>query len=354
VCSFEDGPVRRDLEAMGIPVELLPRRRHGIEALPWFIAEMARIRRTLARLVIKHEIDIVQTHLMQTLDFLVLSLLRRTPLKAVLWTIHNVDFLPEGGNPWSRLKRWVHRVIYRIMSSRASGWVAVSGRVRDSILEQVGPIQKRITTIANGVDVQRFEGPGDKAGLARSLGLDASSLFIAAAGRLTEQKGHRYLVEAATPVVRAYPNAHFLLMGEGELRPELERRIQEAGLVDHVHLLGVREDLPFLLASADLFALPSLWEGFSIALLEAMAAGKPVVATAVSGSDEAMIPGETGWVVPPRDGKALADAMLEALSDPPGARAMGLRAREKVAKDFSAQKQAREYLALYRSVLSSA
>jgi starch synthase (maltosyl-transferring) len=351
VCTFEDGPVRRDLEELGIPVEVLGARRHGIEALPRFVREIGDIRKKLAGLVERYRIDIVQTHLLQTLDFVALSLLRGTSARAVLWTVHNVDFLPEGRTLWTALKRQLHRLLYQATIHRTSGVIAVSSAVRDALMDQICAAGDRITTIPNGVDVDRFRGPGDHEALCRKLRIDASSRLVLTVGRLTEQKGHRFLIDAAREVVAVHPDAHFLLVGEGELRSDLEERARRLDLAERVHFLGVREDLPFLLASTDLFVMPSLWEGLSIALLEAMAAGRPVVTTAVSGAVEAMVPGETGFVVPPGEAGALAEAIVQLLSDGHRAGEMGKQARQRVAARFGAAGQVERYHALYRSVL---
>jgi len=351
VCSFVDGPVRRELEALGIPVEVLGPRRHGVEHPLRFLAEQRGIRRRLAEVVRRHEVDVVQTHLLQTLDFLTLSLLDVPPVKAVLWTIHNVDFLPEGRTPWTRLKRRAHRWLYRASAGRVSGVIAVSERVRDAVVRELGPMRGRLTTLANAVDVGRFQGSGDRAALVRELAVEEGSELLLVVGRLTEQKGHVHLLEAMHRIVAERPRARLLVVGEGELRAELEASARATGLADRVHFLGAREDVPLLLASVDLFVLPSLWEGLSIALLEAMAAALPVVATAVSGTDQAMVPGETGLVVPPGEAEALARAVVELLDDPARARALGHRARERVEAVFGARAQAEEYLALYRRLV---
>ncbi len=149
-----------------------------------------------------------------------------------------------------------------------------------------------------------------------------------------------------------HPHLHFLFVGDGELKAELQAQVQSLNLSGNVHFLGNRSDVPALLAASDFFVLPSLWEGLPMALLEAMAAGKPVVATAVSGTKLVMIPNETGLVVPPGDAQKLAEAILQLVSDPVRAKAMGIAARQQVAKEFSAQKQADDHLALYRRLLN--
>jgi glycosyltransferase involved in cell wall biosynthesis len=284
-----------------------------------------------------------------------LSLRRRTRLRIVVWTMHNVEFLPERVEEQTRwfqsLKRAVYRVLYRLLASQVDGIVAVSDQVRQSVMRQMGPIQDKVFTICNAVGLKSFEGPGDSAALCRELGLEPGSHLVATIGRLTEQKGHRYLIDAAAAVVSSHPDTHLLFIGDGELKDALLRQAQRSGLSRHIHFLGVRQDVPDLLAAVDLFVLPSLWEGLSVALLEAMASGKPVVATAVSGTDQAVIPGQTGLVVPPGNSQALADAVLQLLSHPAQAQAMGQAARQHVETNFNPQKQANEHLALYDRLL---
>jgi glycosyltransferase involved in cell wall biosynthesis len=351
VCTFEDGPVRLEIEKLGVKVEVLSRPRYSVVFLPMFLAEMWRIRRELARLIETYRIDVAQTHILEVLDFLVLSLRHDTNLRVVLWTIQNAEFLPTQKHWLLRPKRQVYRLLYRLLARWVDGFIAVSEKVRESIIRQIGPVQDKIFTICNAVNLKPFEGPGDKATLCNQLGLDIHSHLVATIGRLTEQKGHCYLIDAATTVVSTYPDTHFLFVGDGELKDELQQQVQQAGLSANIHFLGIRDDVPHLLAAVDLFVLPSLWEGLSVALLEGMAAGKPMVATAVSGTIQAMTHGKTGLMVPPRDSQALADAILQLLSNPTQAQAMGQAAKQHVAMNFSAQKQADEHLALYRQLL---
>jgi glycosyltransferase involved in cell wall biosynthesis len=355
VCAFQDGPMRAEIEKLGVKVEILRRPRYSVLFLPMFLTEMLRIRRELARLVEKYRVDVVQTHILQVLDFLILTLRYDTSVRVILWTMQNVEFLPEWmpkQRRWfQRLKRFAYRLLYRLLACRVDGFIAVSQEVRQSLIRQIGPVQDKIYTVCNAVDLKLFERPGDKTALCNQLGLEPHSHLIATVGRLTEQKGHCYLIDAAMSAVSSYPDTHFLLIGDGEMRDELQRQAQQAGLSRNIHFLGVRKDVPDLLAAADLFVLPSLWEGLSVALLEAMAAGKPIVATAVSGTIQAMTHGETGLVVPPRDSRALANAIVQLLSNPAQAQAMGQAARQYVSMNFSAQKQADEHLALYRRLL---
>ncbi len=124
------------------------------------------------------------------------------------------------------------------------------------------------------------------AGFCQELGLHPDGLLVLSVGRLTEQKGHIYLLEAIPGIIEQFPSTVFAIAGDGPLRAELEARAERLGISKSVHFLGMRSDVPALLQMAHIFALPSLWEGLPIALLEAMAAGLPVVATRVEGVEE--------------------------------------------------------------------
>lgn len=356
VCTFKDGPLRRDIEQLGIKVEVLDLPRHSVVALPLFLIDMVRIWQALAQLIRKHDINIVQTNILGSLNFLVLTLPWATNLSVVLWTFQNVQFLPSKKDVsryhWLvKPKRYVHRLLYRLASHRVSGFIAVSDEVRESMIKQIGPIQDKITVICNSVDIKRYERSVDKHAVRQQLGLETNTRLIATVATLKEQKGHRYLIDAAATIVPQHPDCHFLFVGDGKLRGKLQAQVRESGLSGNIHFLGSRRDVPDLLAASDLFVLPSLWEGLPMALIEAMAASMPVVATAVSGTVQVMIPGETGLVVPPGNSQMLAGAMIELLSDPARAQAMGIAAKQRVQAEFSAEKQANEHLALYRRLL---
>lgn len=140
----------------------------------------------------------------------------------------------------------------------------------------------------------------------------AGGVLVGSVGRLDEQKGYEYLVDAARQVVDARPDVWFAIAGEGPCRGLLERRIEALGLRERFRLCGFSSDIGSFIASLDVFASSSLWEGLPLAVVEAMLLGKPVVATAVGGNGELIVPGRTGRLVPARDARALATAILEA------------------------------------------
>jgi glycosyltransferase involved in cell wall biosynthesis len=358
VCTFQDGPLRQDMERLGIRVEVLPQRRYSIVALPLFIIDMIQIWKSLAELVRKHHVDVVQTHLLTSLDFLVLLLLYTTNLRVVLWTFHTDRFelsaamLPKY--KWLLLpKKYGYRFFYRLTSHLVSGFIAVSDQVANSMVEVIGPIQDKITVICNGVDTRRYGQAVDRTLVRSQLGLEANTRLIAIVATLREAKGHRYMIEAMASIVPRHPDLHVLFIGDGELREELQARVKRLDLCNHVHFLGNRHDVPELLAASDFFVLPSVREGLSMALLEAMATGLPIVATEVSGTGQVIIPNKTGILVPPGDVQRLAQAIEQLIADPIQTRAMGAAAKQRVEAGFSAQKQVDEHLALYRRLLNN-
>lgn len=354
VCALGDGPLRADIEAAGIPVVILPGRHSSVVHPRAFTAEMTQLRRSLAQLVDQHRIDVVQTHLLRSLDFLALSLKSGRDLK-VYWTFHNANFdlrrdhLPGHGRLLGP-KRRAHHLLYALGARRADGLIAVAPEVKPAILSTMrGVPAGKIVVIPNGVDTRRYRRRNEREKTRTALGLAADERAIAVVATFKEQKGHRFLIEAAAAAAADLPQVRYLLIGDGELRADLEQRISAAGLADRFRLLGLRPDVPELLAAADLFVLPSLWEGLPMALVEAMAAGLPVVATEVSGTRGVMVDGETGLLVPPGDAPALTRAITTLLCDPDRAAAMGAAGRRRVETRFSARKQAADHLALFTS-----
>ena len=188
----------------------------------------------------------------------------------------------------------------------------------------------------------------------------AGNIFVPKIGpcvtisRLQERyKGHDVFLNAWQVVVQRFPDAVALLIGEGQARAELEQRVAELGLGQAVRLLGSRDDARALLGLVDLVVHPSQQEGFSNAILEAMAAGKPVVATDVGGNPEAVVDGVTGLLVPPGDPGGLATAIIRLLGDPASREAFGKAGRARAAELFTLDGMIRKYEGLYERLIKS-
>ena len=242
----------------------------------------------------------------------------------------------ERGVGWHlRLDRW--------SSWLSDGSVCVSEGVRRHAIERRVQKKGRLHTIPNGID----PGPIDRAPrLVRSeIGVEENAHLALFVGRIDRQKGVSDLLEAAREVASQRPEWRLVIVGDGPLRPELETASQI------VRWLGRREDVPSILKAADVLVLPSLWEGMPNVILEAMAASLPVVATRVEGSEDLVIPGVTGWLVPPGDPTALATALRDAASDEGRLRAFAVSGRARIEAEFSQSAVVAAYDRLWSRVI---
>ncbi|MDH4100946.1 MAG: glycosyltransferase [Nitrospirota bacterium] len=230
-------------------------------------------------------------------------------------------------------------------------YTAVSDEVRDFTIQKSKLKPEKITTIVNGIDMTPFDITTPDAALAGQLGIQPGDRVLTTVGRLNRQKGLPVLLQAFKGVLDTVPEARLLVVGEGEELEPLKTMAREMGIEQRVLFPGLRRDIPAILARTEVFVLPSLWEGMPNAVLEAMATGRPVVATRVGGVSELMVEGETGVIVPPSDAPALQQAILAMLSNPEQARLMGEKGRERAMKHFDIRLTVRKTEELYRRVL---
>lgn len=239
------------------------------------------------------------------------------------------------------------RLLDRLLTGLATAIIvnsrAVGGRFPSAA-------QARVRCVHNGVDLARFAPRQVPPTLRGRLALPAGVPLLVSVGRFVPYKGYHHLLEAARLVAQARPEAHWLLVGDGELRGKLEAQCRGAGLESRVRFLGWREDVPDLLALSDLFVLPSLGEHFGRVLIEAMAAGRPVVATDAGGVPEIVRHGQTGLLVPPGEARPLAEAVLALLGDPARAAAMGKAGLARAEQEFSLTTHIQAVEALYRNL----
>jgi starch synthase (maltosyl-transferring) len=264
---------------------------------------------------------------------------------------------PWSDRPWvvgglrvsERQKRW-HLWLDRLTARWSSGSVCVSEGVRRFSVEQGGLDPHRLVVIPNGIDPSPF----DRAVAVprEAIGVPEEAHLALAVGRLDVQKGLPDLLDAAERVIRQMPAWHLALAGDGPCRDWLQEQVAtRPSLRGRVHWLGRRSDVPSLLRTADLLVLASHWEGMPNVVLEAMAACRAVVATTVEGTDELVVPGETGFLVPPRAPQQLAAALLEAARSPALCQALGRRGRARVERDFSLENTVNAYERLWSALL---
>lgn len=328
---FHPGFLKEVCDQSGIETRLLPIR--GQMDVHWFRQAWRMIRDERVALVHAHEFT-ANTYG---------TLVARLAGVPVVATVHGKSYYPE------RLKR---RLAYR-MASRLSTMVAVSHDLKRFIVREVGVHPDRIRVIYNGVDARGPVGSELVERCRQELGLACSEKVVGTVGSLYPVKGHRYLLEAAGQVLKEYPRVTFLVIGHGQLQAPLEAEARRRGYGDRVRFLGFRRDVPVLLDLIDVFVSSSLSEGLSIAVLEAMAAGKPVVATDVGGNGEVVVDGETGFLVPARNAQDLAARLISLLKDGERAAEFGRRGRLRAREHFSLTSMANQYASLYEDCLRS-
>jgi glycosyltransferase involved in cell wall biosynthesis len=191
----------------------------------------------------------------------------------------------------------------------------------------------------------------NRPGTRKELGLTDSDVLLLSVGRLVYQKGHEYLIEAMPRILARFPSVRVLICGDGPLRGELQSHIDRMHLQEPVKLLGNRNDIDRFLQSADIFVLPSRWEGLPVALLEAMGMGLPVVATQVEGVDEVLERDTDGLLVPPEDAMALGEALLRLIASAALRRNMGAAARGRIQESYTLDIMCEKYLVVMRSLV---
>lgn len=250
-----------------------------------------------------------------------------------------------------RWKARRHALAERLLARRTNCIVASARVVKDYYVAQVGVSPARVQVIYNGVDSVQTPTVTDREGIRLGLGLPPDEVVWAVVARFTEQKGLPYLIEALAAMPPA-SRPWLLLVGDGPQRQLLERQVQVAALTDRVRFVGIRRNLDDIFLSVDGFVLPSLWEGLPIALLHAMAAGLSVIATAVGGNGEVVVHGETGWLVPPADTRALREALERLTGDAELRSRLGKNARKTILSRFSIARYIEEIDRLYTRLLA--
>jgi glycosyltransferase involved in cell wall biosynthesis len=228
--------------------------------------------------------------------------------------------------------------------------IAVSTPVAQELRRHV-PAHK-VHQIDNGIDTQRFQRQMSPEAAKQALGLDPARPVLGFVGRLSDEKGLPYLLEALAHHMPSQASLQVIIVGEGDARPALQAQIQQLGLGKQVHLLGNRRDTPLIYSAMDVFVLPSVLEAFPMVLLEAMSCGCPVVATDVGEVSRIIKTNQTGIMTPSRSPEALGQAIQDLLANPQWAHRMGQDASARVSAMFSAQAMAQQYLRVYQRCFS--
>jgi glycosyltransferase involved in cell wall biosynthesis len=291
----------------------------------------------LSRLIKQLKPDIVHAHDPHGVAMAALALSMSTQLaKPPLLAARRVDFHLRG----SSLSRWKHRQVDCFLCS--------SDAIREMLIGDGVP-PARTVTVHEGIDIERVDAAAP-ANLHGEFWLPHHAPIVGNVAALVGHKGQTHLVEAARLVLPQVPDARFVIAGEGELRPVLERQIKDHRLEKHVLLTGFRPDVLSLHKAFDIFVMSSVTEGLGTSLLDAMAAGKPIVATRTGGIPEVVVDEETGILVPPRNHTAMAGAIVRLLKDDGLRRRMGEAGRQRACRQFSAERMVQETVRVYQRI----
>jgi glycosyltransferase involved in cell wall biosynthesis len=349
-CLASSGPLIERLDDAGIPVTTIGLRN------PWrgrgwmrFLSAVVRLPSGLVRLVL---------HVRAKRPAIVHgTLVHAYVLGAFAGRLTGVPVVVASRRSLSGFRRG--RPFLRFAERIANRWidrvVANSEAVKQDTIDTGGLPPEKVVVIYNGVDLNaydRIDGETIRA-LRDELGLGAGPVAIVVAN-LLDHKGHTYFLSAWADVCRVFPDAVALLAGDGPVRAAREAEARGLGIEANVRFLGLRRDVPALLAVADVLVHPSLQEGFCNAVIEAMAASRPVVATDVGGNREAVVDGQTGLLVPSGDAGLLAAATLAVLERPDRGAAWGCAGRQRVVERFQRSHMLPKYEALYDDLLARA
>jgi glycosyltransferase involved in cell wall biosynthesis len=261
-------------------------------------------------------------------------------------TVHLFPFHEETG----RLVTSAYVAAERLAARWCDRIVTVSEFQRDWALRVGVGTPEQVVSIPNGVPTNRAQARRSRSEVRAELGL-GDAFMILSTGRLAEQKGLEYLIRAAALLRQDLPAARIVLAGDGPLRDKLGKLVSSLGLEDTVALLGRRSDVGDLLAASDLVVLPSLWEGLSISLLEAMAAGKPVVTTSIGSNREVTNDGEAAVLVRPKDAASLAAAISSLAADGSRLQELGRKGQQVQRERYSLQRMLDAYMGEYDRLL---
>lgn len=332
VIFAEDGPLVKLIENMGVKVERIT----YLKDLKGFISLPK-----LVRFIRNNKIDIIHAHGARVnLWGSIASILTGVPIIA---TEHNIDL-------W-RGRRHIFNMFDRLSAKVNKLRVGVSPAVCD-MLKAHGIDNDKVVCINNGIDVERFNISIDVNAKKGELGIPTDARVIGTVGRLVEQKGHRYLLEAAKIVTKELPYTRFIIVGDGPLRGELEKQALGLGIKEKVIFTGQRGDIPELMKVMDMFVLPSITEGLPLVLLEAMAAKKPIVASAVGGIPNVIETDINGLLVPAQDITSLSDKIICLLKDDRKAESLASQGLRTVTEKYNARDMITRYESVYARALS--
>jgi glycosyltransferase involved in cell wall biosynthesis len=328
--SGRSDPFVAHMQAVGVPTEVIPMR-GDLDPL---------LLHRLVHFIRQGGHHIVHTHLLHA--DLYGRLAARIAGRKVISTYHCDD-------PFHLI--WGVKQVDRITALMCSQIICISKAVQEFVHKQIGVAVKRLNVVHYGLKPPPLN--NSLVNIRANLSIGSADSLVGIVARLTEQKGHSHLLHAIQLLLNSIPSIHLAIVGDGELRSQLEDLSIQLGIKEHVHFLGFRSDVLNLMCEFDILVVPSLFEGFGLVLLEAMAAAKPIVATRVSAIPEIIVDGKTGLLVPPCDPRGLAQAILQLIMNPGLALNLGYCGRKQLEQRFTVQKMVEDTVRVYRTVVPS-
>jgi glycosyltransferase involved in cell wall biosynthesis len=336
VCAIAGGDDLVDaIESAGARVSLMRKRHRGdISVIP-----------RIASLIKRQRIDLLHLHNMP----------------GTLWgtlaadlTVRRVPIVRTEHRPWPHEAfPWIYRALYPYFTKRAARVICVSRHVQSTFVEQFPRLASKHVLIPNGVRMDAFSGLPDKTSARARFKLPPGIPIVGTVGRLVPVKNHRLLIDAFARVHAALPEAHLAILGDGPLKEPLASHAADLRLSNEISFVKTTSSAEVFFRCLDVFSLSSDSEGMPLTLLEAMAAGIPVAATAAGGVLEVIEDGADGRLVPLGSADALADAIISLLSEPENSSAMGRRGLDKVGRLYSAERTVAETERIYGEILGA-
>ena len=336
VILLNGGRLEEEIRCFGIPVTVFSEREWGSGKI--FLKLMAEFRKRKVQLVHAHKYK----------DTILAA--PAAKLCGIPYVVRTVHGLREPFKGMQAFKMNVYETIERAVHRHCvDAIIGVSSQI-ESTYRMEGAVS-RVTCIRNGIDLEKKPIQTDRWLTRKELGIDVATCLIGTVGRLTPVKGLSYLLQSVSILLRQRANVRLLIVGDGVIRKDLETQARDLGISENVVFLGHREDTFELMQAMDIFVLPSLSEGIPMALLEAMAASRAVVASRVGGIPEIVEDGVEGILVEPMDVNRLVESCVRLIESPETAMRMGEQARKRVERDFSAVGMADQVVALYRGLI---
>ena len=328
-CLTEEGAVSKEIERLGLKIRYFNKQDGICYKLPFKIARFLKAEKA----------DLIHTH-DSSANFYGGIAARLAGVNVILNTEH-------GGIYFESNRK---KAINRFLTALNTKQICVSESIKKD-LESMKVSNRRLITINNGIDLKIFEPAVDKLYKRKSMGVRENDFVITNVGRFSREKNQRLLLDAAQDILEVIPNAKIVFVGDGELKEQLEDKAKAKGLAGRVFFLGTRNDVPEILKASDCFVNCSVSESFGLAIVEAMAAGMPVIATDVGGVKEIITNNETGILIKADDKEALIKAVLRIRDDVAYRTEIIKNAKERANKRYNIDNMVQEYSNLYKEVL---